>query len=87
MPVNFEEVHHLTETQEANAHAAAEALAQRATSDLCVSCGATISLKDIDAYSHKWGWFLTDALPLQWLSIHCYKCDYDTSLEKLGVSR
>lgn len=87
MPVNFEEVHHLTEVQEANAHAAAEALAQQAKSDLCVSCGATISLKHIDAYNHRLGWFLTDDVPLQWLSIHCDKCDYDTSLEKLGVYR
>lgn len=87
MPVNFEEVHHLTEAEEAKAHSAADALAQQATSDLCVSCGETVPLDTVDAYTHEYGWFLVPGLQRQWLSIRCPHCGYDISLEKLGVPR
>ena len=61
----------------------------------CVSCGADLvktipyagSYVPVNMYDHPNGWSVCDTLEKQWLSIHCDACNYDNSLQKLGVPR
>lgn len=38
-------------------------------------------------YNHHGGWKVSGFEQRQWLSVRCSRCDYDWSLEKLGVAR
>ncbi|MDJ0953371.1 MAG: hypothetical protein QNJ81_06805 [Acidimicrobiia bacterium] len=87
MPVKFEDFHDLPLTVINKAIRAAEELAQSATVGVCVSCGAIVNREVVDAYNHQYGWLLVPEMRKQWLSIHCHKCGYDISLDKLGVRR
>jgi hypothetical protein len=51
----------------------------------CAMCGQT--LFDKRMYSHENGWLVPGYSEKQWVYFHCEKCKYDTSLDKLGVSR
>jgi len=57
------------------------------TSDLCVSCGATLNMGKVDMYEHDGGWVIAKGTPRHWLSIKCSSCGYEVSLTKLGVPR
>lgn len=59
----------------------------QATSDLCVSCGATLPMDNVDMYEHDGGWVIAKGTPRHWLSIKCRNCGYEVSLTKLGVQR
>ena len=55
--------------------------------DHCVSCGKKFPHDVVvHVYDHKYGWFISDDLPLQWLSIQC-DCGYHSSFNKLGINR
>jgi hypothetical protein len=54
---------------------------------VCVCCGKRLDITHVDMYDHDGGWIVTNDIPKQWLSVHCDHCNYDISLNKLGVSR
>lgn len=53
----------------------------------CGSCGEVLTGLFIDAYPHDGGWSILGFFEKYWLSIHCPKCGYDTSFDKLGIAR
>lgn len=54
--------------------------------DTCRWCGEILT-GNVDVYSHSDGWRVVGYTEKQWLSRHCSKCNYDWSLNKLGVPR
>ena len=52
----------------------------------CRWCNALLP-GTVDIYEHESGWYVKDLDKKQWLSLKCIKCDYDWSLNKLGVPR
>jgi len=52
----------------------------------CKFCNTPLRNK-IDHYAHSDGWKVMYYTNRLWLSIKCPKCDYDWSLQKLGVPR
>jgi len=66
----------------------AELLNSRETAELrCASCNNDLWNMDVDAYGHSNGWKVPGLSDRWWLSIACPVCDYETSFDKLGVSR
>jgi hypothetical protein len=53
----------------------------------CAGCGTTLEAPLVDYYSHDAGWNVAGVIGKQWLSVNCYKCRYDTSLNKIGIHR
>lgn len=58
----------------------------------CVSCKESLALAGISSYPHKHGWEVKDRdgkVHRMWLSLTCInkKCQYQTSLDKLGIPR
>jgi hypothetical protein len=53
----------------------------------CPLCGKPLEFDHVDMYNHEYGWYITEEIPKQWLSVHCDYCNYDISLNKLGVRR
>lgn len=56
------------------------------TTHTCRWCGGALS-NDIDHYDHSDGWLVDGFDTRQWLSRKCKVCEYEWSLNKLGVSR
>jgi hypothetical protein len=66
---------------------ALDVLCNDITNNCCPSCGKPLSIDQIDMYDHEYGWKLTPLVCKQWLSVHCFECDFDISLNKIGVDR
>jgi hypothetical protein len=49
-------------------------------------CGRILEMDIAQIYDHSGGWSLIGDIPKQWISFKC-SCGYETSLDKLGVSR
>jgi hypothetical protein len=52
----------------------------------CGSCGKQLPGNRATIYDHDGGWNIIAGIPRQWISFPC-SCGYETSLNKLGVSR
>jgi hypothetical protein len=53
----------------------------------CVSCGKELTFDKAEMYDHYAGRGLVAGVPKQWISFHCYECNYDSSLTKLILNR
>ena len=53
----------------------------------CVSCGKELTFDKADMYDHSGGHGLVAGVPKQWISFHCYECNYDNSLIKLILNK
>ena len=49
-------------------------------------CGRILEMDVAQVYDHSGGWGLIGDVLKQWVSFRC-ECGYETSLDKLGVSR
>ena len=66
---------------------ALEGIVSKAKSNKCVCCDHELKMDVVNMYDHSSGWIILPELPRQWLSIHCDNCNYDVSLNKLGIGR
>ena len=62
-------------------------LEEKCTSSQCHSCDKELDFTIVEAYEHEGGWNVSGFKSKMWLSIYCPHCEYETSINKLGVSK